>query len=47
MLLFGSAPAMAIVIGNESINHRVASGLLQISIDGCVDQIPVGIGAAP
>ena len=37
---------MTIVIGNKSINHSIASSLLQISIDGCVDHISIGVGFA-
>ena len=46
MLLLRSAPAVAIVIGNKSINHGITSSLLQISIDGCVDHISIGVGVA-
>jgi len=37
---------MAIVIGNKPINHGIASSLLQIPVNGCVDDIAIGVGVA-
>ena len=37
---------MAIVIGNEPINHSIASSLLQIPVNGCIDHIATGVGVA-
>ena len=37
---------MSIVVGNKPIDHGIASRLLQIPIDGCVDHIPIGVGVA-